>query len=445
MFDDYPTRYLTSTRRAHRWIRGDWQLLRWLTRRVPGRTGANRAPLSALSRWKIADNLRRSTTPIAVLLWLAAGWTLLPGSWVTWTIAALAAFGTPWIVPLIFAAARPPQDQAWRPYYAAVAHDALHALQQFALAVVLLPDQALLAIDAIARTVIRVRWTRRRMLEWQTASYVEESTGHGRRSIWRRMWPSVLLGAAVMAAAARHAGIHALEGGFAWWSVAGAWTALTLVWMSAPETALALSAPVRRRSLMLDAGERAAALRYALHHWRYFDRFVTADTHWLAPDNFQETPEPLIATRTSPTNIGLQLLATASAGDLGFLTRGEMIDRLEHAFQSLDRMPRVQGHFFNWYNIADLTVLDPPYVSTVDSGNLAGHLVALAQGCAELALAPVDDGRVWAAIAAEARTVRGYRRRLGRRASPRLSVGHPRAAPTRDARRRRDHRGGALG
>jgi cellobiose phosphorylase len=401
VFDDYPTRYLTSTRRAHRWIRGDWQLLRWLTARVPGLTGANRDPLSALSRWKIADNLRRSATPVGVLLWLAAAWTILPGSWTMWTAMALAAFATPWLAPLVFGAMRPPREQAWRPYYVALARDARHAVQQFALAVVLLPDQVLLAADAITRTLIRVRWTRRRMLEWQTASNVEQSTGRDRRAVWRRMWPSVALGAAVMSAAVWRADAVPSARTLAWWFAAGAWSALTVAWLLVPETALALSAPVRRRSLALGTRERAAALRYALHHWRYFDRFVSADTHWLAPDNFQETPEPLIATRTSPTNIGLQLLATASAGDLGFLTRGEMIERLEHAFDAIARMPRVQGHFFNWYNLADLTVLDPPYVSTVDSGNLAGHLVALAQACVDIAGAPVDDGRVWAAVEIE--------------------------------------------
>ncbi|HWH53196.1 MAG TPA: glucoamylase family protein [Gemmatimonadaceae bacterium] len=398
VFDDYPSRYLTSTRRAHRWIRGDWQLLRWLTARVPGHAGANRHPLSALSRWKIADNLRRSTTPVAVLVWLAAGLTILPGSWAVWTAAALAAFATPWIAPLVFAAARPPRDQAWRPYYTAIARDATRALQQLALAVVLLPDQALLAVDAIVRTLIRVHWTHRSMLEWQTASHAEQTTGHDRRSVWRRMWPSVLSGTTIMAVVALRAGVVPDGRGVAWWLSAGAWMTLTLAWALVPETALALSTPVRRRSLVLDDGEREAALRYALHHWRYFDRFVTGDTHWLAPDNFQETPKPLIASRTSPTNIGLQLLATASAADLGFLTRGETIGRLERAFDAMDQMPRIDGHFYNWYGLSDLAVLDPPYVSTVDSGNLAGHLIALAQGCFEMALARVDDGRVWAAI-----------------------------------------------
>jgi cyclic beta-1,2-glucan synthetase len=176
---------------------------------------------------------------------------------------------------------------------------------------------------------------------------------------------------------------------------------MALVWLSAPEMAIALSGPLTRRDLVLDGDERLAALRYAARHWRFFERFVTADTHWLAPDNFQESPTPVVASRTSPTNIGLQLLATASACDLGFLTRGELIERLERAFDSLDRMPRVRGHFFNWYSLENLRVLDPPYVSTVDSGNLAGHLVALAEGCTSIAGAPVDDGRAWAAIEAE--------------------------------------------
>ncbi len=401
VFDDYPTRYLTSTRRAHRWIRGDWQLMRWLASRVPGASGSNLDPLSALSRWKIADNMRRSLTPITILAWLVAGWTVLPGSPLAWTFAAIAALSAPWITPLTVAALRPPRGQSWRPYYIALGRDTWRALVQVALSFVLLPDQALLASDAILRTFARLVGGRRRMLEWQTASHAERTTAYGRASVWRRMWPAVLGGAAIMTFVAWRAGPRLVGGPVAWISAA-AWTGLSLAWLLAPEVAIALSAPLTRAKLVLDADQRATALRYALRHWRFFDRFATADTHWLIPDNFQETPEPVVASRTSPTNIGLQFLATMSACDLGFLTRAEMLDRLERAFDSVDRMSRVHGHLYNWYDVGDLRVLDPPYVSTVDSGNLAGHLVALAQGCLALADAPVDDDTpLWAALDAE--------------------------------------------
>ena len=298
---------------------------------------------------------------------------------------------------------RPSRDPGWRPFYAALVHDAVNAAQQLALALILLPDQVLLATDAVLRTIGRVlgaRRPRRRMLEWQTASHAEHTAAQGRLSVWARMWPAVLLGAGILGSVAWLQWPVAPRGA-SLWAASAALTALALAWGFAPEVAIALSAPLTRRDLMLDADQRATTRRYALRHWRYFERFVTADTHWLVPDNFQETPEPVIASRTSPTNIGLQLLATMSACDLGFLTRGEMLDRLEHAFAALDRMPRVRGHFFNWYDLSDLRVLDPPYVSTVDSGNLAGHLVALAQGCLDVADAPVDDGRLWAALEVE--------------------------------------------
>ncbi|MEO6876909.1 MAG: hypothetical protein ABI205_00405, partial [Gemmatimonadaceae bacterium] len=342
VFDDYPTRYLTSTRRAHRWIRGDWQLLPWLTRHVPSPAGANDNPLSALSRWKIADNMRRSATPIALLLWLAAGWTFLPGAGIAWTVAVLAALGTPWVAPLLFSAVRPPKGQGWSPYYAALAGDASRAAVQFLLAIVLLPDQAMLSADAIGRTLSRLAGKGRLMLEWQTASQVELTTEVTRLSIWSRMMPAVLLGGAIAGLVVQRGFPSDVSGTELWLSVVG-WAGLTLGWVLVPEIAIALSAPLTRRNLELDADQRAITLRYALRHWRYFDRFVTADTHWLVPDNFQETPIPVIASRTSPTNIGLQLLGTMSACDLGFITLGEMLDRLERAFASMDLMARSRG------------------------------------------------------------------------------------------------------
>ncbi|MEP6494568.1 MAG: glucoamylase family protein [bacterium] len=409
VFDDYPARYLTSTRRLHRWIRGDWQLLPWLSRRVPGPNGRSNNPLSALSRWKIVDNMRRSATPVSLLAWLVAGWTFLPGSGITWTVLALATYSVQWAAALVVAACLPPPRQSWRPYYASLGHDASNAAMQFVLAVVLLPDQAFLAADAIARSLVRIFVTKRRMLEWQTASQVERATALGRGSVWRRMWPSVALAALLMLMVVWE--VRKNTPGYATqWLLPVAAMLLTLCWLASPEVAIALSAPRQRTDLFLSNAERATAIRYALQHWRYFERFVTAETHWLVPDNFQETPEPVIASRTSPTNMGLQLLATMSAFDLGFLTRHEMLDRLERAFDTMGRLTRVHGHFLNWYDLGDLRVLDPPYVSTVDSGNLAGHLVALCEGCLAVIDAPVDDGRLWVSLEAEGSAKPGDRR-----------------------------------
>ena len=195
VYDDYPTRYLTYTRRKHRWIRGDWQLLPWLTRRVPGPDGPESNRLSLLSQWKILDNLRRSMLELAQLTFLVGGWLLLPGSPIRWTLLGLGAIAAPWIVSLLLALLRPPLDKSWRAYYAAVGRDAVVSIQQIALALVFLPHQAWVSADAIVRTKWRMLVTRRRLLEWQTASQTERgrrarpgSSGGRCGPQWRSHW-----------------------------------------------------------------------------------------------------------------------------------------------------------------------------------------------------------------------------------------------------------------
>jgi cyclic beta-1,2-glucan synthetase len=415
VYDEYPSRYLVHARRKHRWIRGDWQLVRWLFPRVPGPDGPEPNRLSMVSRWKIIDNLRRSLTELAQLSFLVAGWTILPGSPLRWTVLGLLAVAAPWIVSLTLAAVRVPLDKSWRAYYAAVARDAVTSVQQATLAVIFLPHQAWLSIDAVVRTLWRLGVSRRSLLEWQTASQAEQQVA-GTASAWRTMWPAgVLAGAALLAAIALEwsrlrtgspglllwgepAG--AAPPGARLWAIAIGAVPLVAAWLAAPAVATALNAPLERRALRVPRARRRQAIRYALLHWRYFERFVGPDTAWLAPDNFQETPSPLVALRTSPTNIGLQLLATVSAGDLGFITTEHMIERLEHAFATLDRMRRFRGHFYNWYDLPACYVLEPAYVSTVDSGNLAGHLVALRQACLDIPNRPVFDQSAWRVISA---------------------------------------------
>ncbi|MGH7513798.1 MAG: GH36-type glycosyl hydrolase domain-containing protein [Gemmatimonadales bacterium] len=397
VYDDYPTRYLTFTRRKHRWIRGDWQLLRWLTNRVPGPDGDEPNRLSLLSRWKILDNLRRSTVELAQLALLIAGWTILPGGPLRWTLLGLGAIAAPHLVSLLLAMLRTPLDKSWRAYYAAVAHDAATSVQQAALAITFLPHQAWVSADAILRTLWRLCVTRKQLLEWQTASQTERLISPGPGAAWRTMWPAVVLPFALLGAASLAVAL-ARGQGVAFPALMGAAVPLLVLWSVSPAIAYAISAPAVRRERRLPTASRTPAMRYALLHWRYFDRFVSQATHWLAPDNFQEDPEPVVAMRTSPTNIGLQLLATVSAYDLGFITAEDMTGRLEHTFASLEAMRRFRGHWYNWYDLRDLQVMEPAYVSTVDSGNLAGHFIALRQACLAIADEPVFDGRTWRAL-----------------------------------------------
>ncbi len=397
VYDDYPARYLTYTRRKHRWIRGDWQLLDWLTPTVAGPDGPEPNRLSVLSRWKILDNLRRSTVEIAQLAFLVAGWTVLPGSPLRWTALGLAAVAAPWIVASLLAVLRPPMDKSWRAYYATVGQDGVTSAQQIALAITFLPHQAWVAADAILRTLWRLFVSRRTLLEWQTASQTERVLGGGGATAWRTMWPAVALAAGVLVLVA---GLALARTGpdLQVWELSGAVLPLVALWMASPAIAHALSAPAVFPERRLPEPTREAAMRYALLHWRFFDRFVTRETQWLAPDNFQEDPKPTLAMRTSPTNVGLQLLSTVTAYDLGFITAEDMTGRLERTLQSLERMQRFRGHFYNWYDLHDLRVLEPAYISTVDSGNLAGHLIALRQACLAIPDDPAFDPRVWRAL-----------------------------------------------
>ena len=388
VYDDYPTTYIAATRRKHRWIRGDWQLLPWLRRTVPGPDGPERNRLSLVSQWKIVDNLRRSTVEISQLIFLIGGWTLLPGSALRWTLLGLGAIVAPWVTALALAVLRPPLDKSWRAYYEAVVQDAVVSLEQAMIAILTLPHQALISADAIVRTLHRLLVSRTKLLEWQSASLVERSVTDIAVVTQRAMQFSqvvVLFGIAAVVTNGlrrqREAGLplHALQ------LVAFALALLTVLWLLAPRIMVAISRASTQGRVSLTGDARAAAMRYAALHWHFFDTFVTAETHWLAPDNFQAEPEPVVAMRTSPTNIGLQLLATVSAYDLTLIDADDMTSRLERTFATLARMRRYRGHFYNWYDLTDLRLLEPHYISTVDSGNLAGHLLALRQACFEVA------------------------------------------------------------
>jgi cellobiose phosphorylase len=398
VYDDYPARYLSFSLRKHRWIRGDWQLVPWLRGRVPGPDGPEPNRLSLLSRWKILDNLRRSLVEPAWLLFFLAGWLVLPGDPLRWTLLAVGAMAAPHVVGLLLVVLRPPRGKSLTAWYAPIGDDAAISLQQLALQIAFLPHQAWISVDAIVRTLWRMLVSRRKLLEWRTASHTERMVTGSAVETWRTMWPAVALGVGPVAAAA--GGILYRGGILAPGSLLGAAIPVATLWIASPWIAHAISAPAARLERRLPRGSRRQAMRYALLHWRYFDRFVGEDTHWLAPDNFQGDPGPTVAMRTSPTNVSLQLLATVSAWDLGFIPLEDMTGRLERTFATLRRLRRYRGHFYNWYDLTTLEVLEPGYVSTVDSGNLAGHLVALRQALLAMPDQPAYDGRVLRALGA---------------------------------------------
>ncbi len=383
LFEDYPPGYLSYVHRKHRWVRGDWQLLPWLFPRVPRADGGKMPnPLSALDRWKILDNLRRSLRPLALLTFLAAGWLGLPGSPLVWTLAALAMSAAPLVSGTVTQLARRLQGALLVGGAPSLQTD----VARWLLSLTFLPYEALIVVDAIGATLVRLLISHQRLLQWTTAAHTIRLLGRESKIglLWRRMG-----GASVLAA-----GLAALVGLTNWTAFPIA-APLLLAWLVSPQIAAWISRPTERERAPLSEEQRQQLRRLARRTWLYFERFVGPDDHWLPPDHFQEHPRGIVAHRTSPTNVGLMLLSTLSAYDLGYIGLLDLTLRLGDAFDGLGKLERYRGHFLNWHDTRSLKPLSPRYVSTVDSGNLAGCLVALRQGLHELQHRPILRRQRW--------------------------------------------------
>ena len=399
LYEDYPSRYSADVKRQLRWVRGDWQIARWLLPNVPGakpdansraepdataRKSGQPNPLSALSRWKILDNLRRSLVPAALTSMLLAGWALMAPLWL-WTLAALGVVLIPFVVATVVGLFRRPEDVSLAHHLIGTMRAAGGHVGRPILTIACLPYEALVNLEAIARTHWRMLLSRRHLLEWNASNEVERRDRFDLGASLRTMWFAPLLAVAT-AIALMHERPQALL-------VA---TPVLVLWLLSPFVTWWISRPRTRRAEKLSVEQERYLRKIARKTWAFFETFVGADDHWLPPDNFQEQPEAMVAHRTSPTNIGMSLLANLSARDFGYLTAGQVLERTANTLATMQVLERLHGHFFNWYDTLSLRPLPPHYVSSVDSGNLAGHLLILRRGLLALIDEPVLDARLFA-------------------------------------------------
>ncbi|MDD5387899.1 MAG: glucoamylase family protein [Gallionellaceae bacterium] len=378
LYEEYPARYGADVNRRYRWIRGDWQLVAWLLPWVPGPDRHYRKnPLSALSRWKLFDNLRRSLVPAALTLLLLLGWTLISATAV-WTLAVLGIVLVPPLLATLLDALRKPDDMRPGQHLAAATHGAGQRFVQAGFALATLPHEAFYSLDAILRTLWRLLVTKQRLLEWNPSGDQERHSRSDLAASFRAMGfaPVLAVGGAITLA---------LENPAALWVA----SPILLLWLVSPAIAWWSSLPLARREARLTSEQTRFLGRIARKTWVFFETFVGPEDHWLPPDNYQEYREATLAHRTSPTNIGLALLANLSAHDFGYIPTGQLLERTSNTLETMAGLERHRGHFYNWYDTQSLQPLHPAYISTVDSGNLAGHLLTLRPGLLALLDRPI--------------------------------------------------------
>ncbi|AMK22921.1 MULTISPECIES: GH36-type glycosyl hydrolase domain-containing protein [Sphingomonadaceae] len=385
VYEGFPSGYLEYRRRWHRWVRGDWQLLPWLFPFVPGRGGTrlhNR--LTWFDRLKIFDNLRRSLVPPSLVALLLGGWFVLGGSPWIWTLLAIVAPAAYLFTDVVTGLARGRR----RGVLQGVLRRLGDELGRWALSIAFLISDAAIGLNAILITLWRLG-TGRGLLEWTSAAHTTAhfATLDPRRAAWREMWASPAFAIAAGSALALQHAAALLPA-----------APLLLLWLLAPEIAYRISRPRRPSVETLGADDRLFLRSIARRTWLFFETFVRPEDNWLPPDNYQEPPEEEIAHRTSPTNVGMMVLSMLTAWKLGHIGATDLETRLRNALDALDRLERYRGHMLNWYDTRSLQPLEPRYVSTVDSGNLAVSLVVVSEACGEAVRGPVLSKALWSGL-----------------------------------------------
>lgn len=384
LYEEYPADYKADVSRRHRWIRGDWQIARWVMSKVPTASGKFRNnPLSMLSQWKIFDNLRRSIVPAALILILVTGWTFLPSPWL-WTIAVLCIIALPTALMSVASVFQKQRHVMWSHHLTDLAQKTGNDFKQALFMLACLPYEAYFSMDAVLRTAWRMLISHKHRLEWNPSENTNNNTRKDIPGYLRSMWfaPFSAFFASILIFYLRPSGMVIAF-------------PFLLAWFISPFVAWRISKQNPRREVKLSRAQISFLRKTSRRTWAFFENFVGPEDNWLPPDNYQEQPVGVIAHRTSPTNIGLSLLASLSAFDFGYLTTIKLIERTSHTLRTMASMERYKGHFYNWYDTQSLDPLLPLYVSSVDSGNLTGYLYILRSGLRAIADKKIVDPRIF--------------------------------------------------
>lgn len=397
LYEENPSQYAADVKRHHRWIRGDWQIGAWMMPFVTngqGRMVKNK--LSGLARWKIFDNLRRSLVSLSLLLILLSGWTVLPFPWF-WTVAVTAIILLPVMAATIWQLIHKPLDLTLKAHLLEVIISFRDVLLRFLFGLAVLPYEAYRNMDAVVRTNWRMIISHKKLLQWTPSATATSNTHCNVWSVYASMWiaPFLALTCTGWLLYSNHQTFFI------------AYPILSL-WLLAPAFAWRLSKPEAEETNGLDEGQSLFLHRIARRTWSYYEEFVNPAENWLPPDNYQEQPVAIIAHRTSPTNMGLALLANLTAYDFGYIGMEELLSRSNSTLLSMDKLERYRGHFYNWYDTISMQPLHPRYVSTVDSGNLVGHLLTLRQGLLALREQPVFSNNIYRGMMTTSAIIRDF-------------------------------------
>jgi cyclic beta-1,2-glucan synthetase len=379
--DTFPSNYITFANRLHRWIRGDWQLIPWLFSKIPNTNNVmGKSPISPIGRWKIFDNLLRSLVFLVSFFLIIAAFSILPGSCLVWAGFIFFAINFNILLDIFNIAIIPfTHPLLFVPLFFKNFQVLKTDIAQAVLRTTLIPSLALTTGHAIATALYRMIFSHKYLLEWTPTAVFEKKAPVTTKAIFKKMLPEWSITFFLMIYISFVYCVGTIT----------CCAPIFLLWLLAPFIVYKTNQPPYKKKVFISNANKEKLEKIAFETWSFFNELSVKETNYLIPDNIQLTPQETVAKRTSPTNIGFQLISTLSAYDLGFIFLDEMLDKVEKTLETVGKLEKCHGHLYNWYNIETLNPLYPKYVSSVDSGNFVSYCITLRSALKEFNEAPV--------------------------------------------------------